>query len=37
MFGSNDSQTVTLLYTLYSLLAGGFTAWIKIMRSIFEA
>ncbi len=37
MFGTNDTQTMDLIYKVYMLLSRGFTAWLKLMQSLFNA
>ena len=37
MFGSNDAETMDLIYKLYMILSRGFTAWLKLMQSLFNA
>ena len=37
MFGSNDSQTMDLMYKLYMILSRSATAFFKFIQALFNA
>lgn len=37
MFGSNDAETMNLIYKLYMILSRSATAWFKFIQAIFNS
>jgi len=37
MFGSNDTETMNLIYKLYMILSRSATAWFKFIQAIFNS
>ncbi len=37
MFGSNDAETMNLIYRLYMILSRAATAWFKFIQALYNS